>query len=161
MKTDLVIGGLLIHDGKVLLIHHKGLDIWIPLGGHIDEDETPDDAVIREFKEEMNLDVKLLNKNEIPAKGNIVKHLAVPFYVNVHRISGVKGMEEHDHCCLFYLCTISDPRSIEKIKVDESELKDHAWFSPEELNQERIPADTRNIALKAFELYKRIKAGEH
>jgi hypothetical protein len=45
--------------------------------------------------------------------------------------------------------------------VDESELKDHAWFSPEELNQERIPADTRNIALKAFELYKRIKAGEH
>ena len=154
MKTDLVVSGYLIHGGKVLLIHHKNMDVWIPPGGHIDENETPDDALIREFREEMNLDVQILNRNEISPSGNIVRQLAVPFYVNVHRISGVKGMEEHDHCCIYYLCAAEH---LEGMRPDRSEVKDYAWFSPEELDQPHIPADTRNIALKAFKIYDRIK----
>lgn len=50
MKTDLVIGAFLIHNNKVLLIHHKKLNLWLPPGGHIEKNETPDDAVKREFK---------------------------------------------------------------------------------------------------------------
>lgn len=153
MKTDLVVSGYIIHGGKVLLIHHKGMDVWIPPGGHIEEDETPDHAVIRELKEELGLDVEILNRNDISPSGNIVEQLAVPFYVNVHRIKGVKGVEEHNHCCLYYLCVTND---LKNMKPDRSEVKDHAWFTPEELDQPHIPADTRNIALKAFELHERI-----
>ena len=58
MKTDLVIGGYLIHEGKTLLIHHKAIDSWFPVGGHIEKNETPDEAVVREFKEELNIDVE-------------------------------------------------------------------------------------------------------
>ena len=97
MKTDLVVSGYLIHEGKILLIDHKKLGKWLPPGGHIDENETPDDSLIREFKEEVNLDVELVGKMlDVPLN----KVLAVPFYVEVHNVG------DHDHCCFFYLCKL-------------------------------------------------------
>jgi 8-oxo-dGTP pyrophosphatase MutT (NUDIX family) len=147
MKTDLVIEGFLICNNKLLLIHHKKLDLWLPPGGHIERDETPDEAVEREFKEELGLEVEILNRNDVHMGGNIVKQLAVPFYVNVHNVG------DHDHCCFFYLCTTKYP---EKIKVNKSELKDFCWFSAGELDQKFVPADVRNIAMKAFDLFKLI-----
>ena len=65
MKTDLVVAGYLFHNNKVLLIHHKKLDIWIPPGGHIDENETPDEALEREIMEELNLNIEILNRNDV------------------------------------------------------------------------------------------------
>lgn len=143
MKTDLVVAGFLIHNGKLLLIHHRKLDIWIPLGGHIDEDETPDQALKREFKEELNLDIEILNFNHITNKGFVRKELAVPFYVNVHSVG------DHDHCCFYYLCKLKS----ENIVVNEKELKGFEWFTVEELNQEHVPEDVKEIALKAFEMF--------
>lgn len=148
MKTDLVVAGYIIHENKVLLIHHRKLDIWIPPGGHIEKDETPDDAVRREFKEELNLDVEILNSNDIPEEGNITEQLAVPFHVNVHNVG------DHEHCCFFYLCI---PRNPNEIKVNRRELNDFKWFSPEELDQEHIPPDVSNIAKKAFALFEQLK----
>jgi len=141
MKTDLVVAGYLIHDNKVLLVHHKKLDKWLPPGGHIHENETPNEAIKREFKEELNLDVEILNRNDIPREGNITEQLAVPFYVNVHNVG------DHEHCCFFYLCK---PKNPESLKLNKSELKDFKWFPPKQLDQDHIPADVRNIAKKAF-----------
>jgi len=151
MKTDLVIGAYVMHENKVLLIHHKKLDKWLPPGGHIEENETPDEAVKRELREELGLEVKILNMSDIPAEGNVVEQLAIPFYVNVHNVG------DHNHCCFFYLCVPENP---EKMSVNKSELKDFAWFSPEELKQEKVPVDVRNESIKAFELFKSLKLGK-
>ena len=146
MKTQLVVAGYLINQDKVLLIHHKKLDMWLPPGGHIDENETPDEALIREFQEELNLEIEILNRNDVLVSGNIKKQLAVPFYVNVHSVG------DHDHCCFYYLCK---SKSLEKLKINP-ELKNFGWFSKEQLNQKHIPKDVGNIALKAFELDERL-----
>ena len=53
MKTDLVVGGYIFHNNKLLLIHHNKLDLWLPVGGHIDPNEIPDDAIKREAQEEV------------------------------------------------------------------------------------------------------------
>lgn len=147
MKTQLVICGYLIHNNKVLLIHHKKLDLWLPPGGHIEENETPDDAVKREFKEEVNLDVEILNRNDVQ-NTETVRQLAVPFYVNVHNVG------DHNHCCFFYLC---ETENSEKLKINKNELKDFGWFSIEDLNQKHIPHDIREEAKKAFKLYHSLK----
>ena len=42
---------------KILFIHHKKLNKWLFVGGHIEENEDPETAVIREIKEETNLDI--------------------------------------------------------------------------------------------------------
>ncbi len=72
---------------------------WLPVGGHIEQNETPDEALLREIKEETNLDVELLNKPAISEKGNVKEVLAVPFHVIVHQFN----------LLVFYWCTIREP----------------------------------------------------
>ena len=43
-KIDFTVAIFVVHDGKVLLIHHRKLDQWLPLGGHIELDEDPEIA---------------------------------------------------------------------------------------------------------------------
>ena len=148
MKTDLVVAGYIVHDNQVLLIHHKKLNLWLPVGGHIDQNETPDQALQREIKEETNLEIKILNQPDIPLVGNIRKNLAAPFYVNVHSVGN------HDHCCLYYLCQVLNP---DQLKINQ-ELKNFSWFSKKDLEQKHIPEDVKHQCLKAFELYNQLES---
>ncbi len=34
--------------GRLLLHRHRKLDMWLPPGGHVERDELPDDAAVRE-----------------------------------------------------------------------------------------------------------------
>jgi len=125
-----------------LLIHHGKLDLWLPVGGHIEKDETPDEALIREIKEETNLDVEILNKPDISTEGNIENVLATPVHVNVHSVG------DHDHCSFFYVCRAKNP---ETLKINE-ELKGFKWVTKEELQEDFVPVGVRNFTLKAFEV---------
>ena len=51
-KIDLVVTGYIFDEnGRQLLIHHNKLNMWLPPGGHIEANETPDEALVREIKE--------------------------------------------------------------------------------------------------------------
>jgi len=143
MKTDLVVAGYIIHDNKVLLIHHKKLSLWLPVGGHIEKDETPDEAMVREAKEEVGIDIEIRNRSELPFGKNVKKNLAVPFHVNVHSAG------DHDHCCFFYLCSCKD----KNLEINTNEVNGSQWFSSEELKDEKVPLDVRHIAWKALEMH--------
>lgn len=145
IKTDLVVAGYIFHKDKVLLIHHRKLGLWLPVGGHIEENETPDQALLREIKEETGIDVEMMNKSNLPVEGNTKCNLATPFYVNIHSVGN------HDHCCLFYVCKAINP---EKLKINK-ELKNFEWFTKHDvtLNKKPVPVDVKNQCLKAFELF--------
>lgn len=55
--------GFIIQDHKILLIQHSqkstGLSYWVIPGGGLDGSETEEECVIREMREETNLDVKI------------------------------------------------------------------------------------------------------
>lgn len=54
--TDLVVGALLDED-KILIGQRKDSDLWELPGGKIEENESPYDAIRREWKEELDIDV--------------------------------------------------------------------------------------------------------
>lgn len=49
---------MLWHEEKLLLIHHKKLDLWLTPGGHIDPGELPHEAAVRECFEETGVRVQ-------------------------------------------------------------------------------------------------------
>ncbi len=62
-------GGMLIYEGKVLLVKHKKLGIWLNPGGHIDEGELPHEAAQREFFEETGVKVVAVDALSLPGAG--------------------------------------------------------------------------------------------
>ena len=53
----------IVHKNKVLLHLHKKYEVILPIGGHIDDNELPEKACIREAKEEAGLNIKLYSAN--------------------------------------------------------------------------------------------------
>ncbi len=95
-KIDFTVAIFVVHDGKVLLIHHRKLDQWLPLGGHIELDEDPEQAALREAKEESGLDVELLGERP-PTAGPGTRALIAPRFLDIHRIN-----ETHEHIGMIY-----------------------------------------------------------
>jgi ADP-ribose pyrophosphatase YjhB (NUDIX family) len=59
-KLDFVSDVFIVHENKVLLRKHDKYKIWLSVGGHIEAGEDPTEAAIREVKEEVGLDIKLV-----------------------------------------------------------------------------------------------------
>jgi len=95
-KIDFTVAIFVVHDGKILLIHHRRLDKWLPLGGHIELDEDPEQAAWREAKEESGLDVELLGERP-PTTGSGTRALIAPRFLDIHRINPT-----HEHIGMIY-----------------------------------------------------------
>ncbi len=95
-KIDFTVAIFVVHDGKILLIHHRKLDKWLPLGGHIELDEDPEQAALREAKEESGLDVELLGERP-PTTSPGTRALIAPRFLDIHRIS-----DTHEHIGMIY-----------------------------------------------------------
>jgi ADP-ribose pyrophosphatase YjhB (NUDIX family) len=49
-----------LHDGAVLLVHHRRLGAWLPVGGELEPGESPLEAAARELREETGLEGRFL-----------------------------------------------------------------------------------------------------
>jgi 8-oxo-dGTP pyrophosphatase MutT (NUDIX family) len=95
-KIDFTVAIFVVHNEKILLIHHRKLDKWLPLGGHIELDEDPEQAALREAKEESGLDVELLGERP-PTTSPGTRALIAPRFLDIHRIS-----DTHEHIGMIY-----------------------------------------------------------
>jgi 8-oxo-dGTP pyrophosphatase MutT (NUDIX family) len=95
-RIDFTVAIFVVHDGKILVIHHRNLNKWLPLGGHIELDEDPEQAALREAKEESGLDVELLGERP-PTTGPGTRALIAPRFLDIHRINAT-----HEHIGMIY-----------------------------------------------------------
>jgi 8-oxo-dGTP pyrophosphatase MutT (NUDIX family) len=122
-KIDFTVAIFVIHDRKVLLIHHRKLDKWLPLGGHIELDEDPETAALREAKEESGLEVELLGERP-PTTEPGTRALIAPRFLDIHRITGT-----HEHIGMIYWARPKDG----KVTLAADEHHDIRWCSVAEL----------------------------
>lgn len=86
-------------EPRVLLHEHARLERWLPPGGHIELDELPDEAALREVLEETGLAVELVGEQvPIPSLAGEARQLARPAGVQLVEIS-----PDHEHVDLVYL----------------------------------------------------------
>jgi 8-oxo-dGTP pyrophosphatase MutT (NUDIX family) len=123
-KIDFTVAIFVVHDGKVLLIHHRKLNKWLPLGGHIELDEDPEQAALREAKEESGLDVELIGERP-PTTSPGTRALIAPRFLDIHRIT-----EMHEHIGMIYWAR---PRRGE-LALAAEEHHDIRWCSGNDLN---------------------------
>lgn len=123
-KIDFTVAIFVVHDAKILLIHHRKLDKWLPLGGHIELDEDPEQAALREAKEESGLDVELLGERA-PTTEPGTRALVTPRFLDIHRIS-----DTHEHIGLIYWAR---PKT-NNVKLAEEEHHDIRWCSAADLD---------------------------
>ncbi len=140
---DFVISVFIVHRNKVLLIYHKKYKEWLPIGGHVELDEDPEEALYREIEEESGLAVKILAK--APAIGHRgVKPIPTPAFLDVHRIG-----PRHKHIAFVYF---GKSKSY-KVKLHTREHREYRWLSKEELSNPRfgLTRSIRFYCLKALE----------
>lgn len=61
---------------KILLVKHKKLSRWVQPGGHIEHNEFPEEAAIREAFEETGIKIKLLGER-FPREEDFIRPLGV------------------------------------------------------------------------------------
>jgi 8-oxo-dGTP pyrophosphatase MutT (NUDIX family) len=125
-KIDFTVAIFVVHDGKILLIHHRKLAKWLPLGGHIELDEDPEQAALREAKEESGLDVELLGECP-PTTSPGTRALLAPRFLDIHRIN-----ETHEHIGLLYWAR---PKKSAAVQLATAEHHDIRWCAIDELEK--------------------------
>ena len=105
-----IIAGVVIEqDGKILLVQEKKEKVrglWNFPAGHVQEGETEEAAAIREAKEEVNLDVALIEKL------GVFTNEKDPKPKHAFKAEVIGG----------------------ELQIPKEELLDAQWFTPEEIN---------------------------
>ena len=143
-KIDFTASTYIVFSGKVLLHKHKVLGIWLPPGGHIELEEDPNEAAIREAKEETGLDVELIGEKKTYSTSFSARDLIPPRFLNRHYFDETR---KHEHVDLAYFA---------RAKSDNAHPEEGGgeirWFSKEELeqNDEGVLPDVCQHALAAL-----------
>ncbi|HUJ13980.1 MAG TPA: NUDIX domain-containing protein [Thermoanaerobaculia bacterium] len=95
-------------DSRLLLHHHRRLNRWLQMGGHLEPGEQPRIAALREAAEESGL-------RDLEVIGGIAD-------LDVHVIPAGRGEPEHRHFDVRYIARTASPRAIVMDARESNEL---------------------------------------
>ncbi|HEX6179011.1 MAG TPA: NUDIX hydrolase [Thermoanaerobaculia bacterium] len=122
--------------GRLLLHYHRRLCRWLQMGGHLEDEESPLEAALREGAEESGLhDLE-------PMSGE-------PFDLDIHPIPAGKGEPDHRHFDVRYIARTNEP---ERITIDAAESVDLRWSTLEQAAEMMSSPESRRAIAKIAKL---------
>jgi 8-oxo-dGTP pyrophosphatase MutT (NUDIX family) len=118
-----------------VLLHHRKLERWLQLGGHVDGDPDVRRAALREAREESGLRTLRMIADDV-------------YDIDVHRIPARGAEPEHDHYDLRFALE-ADPR---EPLVRNEESHDVRWIALSDLATYEIDDSVRRLAAKTAAL---------
>lgn len=128
-----------------LFLFHPKLNTWLPPGGHIEPNETPEEAARREIAEEIgDVELNFVVKGDPPQ----VIDVRTEILLQPHVILSEQIETDHYHLDMIFIAEIDKNQ-----KYHSPEGLDLKWFTIEEIkNTPDIFNNVKQIALKGFRL---------
>ena len=137
-SRDWAVATFVVWRCAVMLHRHAKLGLWLPCGGHVEADELPDVAAVREVLEESGVRVRLVGAPPVASRDP--RALVPPRGVQLSRIA-----DDHEHVDLIYLA-IPEPGYAGAL-LDDPTL---GWYGPGDLA--RLPLSDEVRAWTALAL---------
>ena len=154
---DVCVTAFIVHRNKVMLGIHQKSQQMLPPGGHLEDGETFEHALLREVFEETNMPVHILQPPGFPAfRDEHATQCVPPVFVDYHRVN-----EHHMHQALCYLCRPDEHRQARPHFAQSAEFRELDFYSAEQIddmfhneNPAKIMPSVRQYCLTALELAK-------
>lgn len=129
MQRQFTATAYVLDKNQVLLLWHRKLGKWLPPGGHMEANETPPEAVVREVKEETGLDVEIIQDERVWVERWNASSFPRPYLCLLEEIPPMGDQPAHQHMDLLYLA-----RPVNGC-IHSSEREDHdvRWFTWEQV----------------------------
>lgn len=104
ITRDFTVAVFVVHNRHVLLHLHPKIGLWLPPGGHIDAPELPDEAAVREVREEAGIEIALVGERGVELNGTgMPMQLVRPEGIQLETITA-----DHQHIDLIYFARVED-----------------------------------------------------
>jgi 8-oxo-dGTP diphosphatase len=123
--------------GRVLVIHHRRLGTWLPIGGELEPGETPLEAAVRELGEESGLE------GRFSVLRGACDGVPAGFLGYEEHMAGNKGL----HMNFVFVADIETEAAI----VPNHEFSEFRWVDREELAALTSPVNVREFGYLALD----------
>lgn len=153
MERHFTATGFLVQDEATLLHWHAKLESWLPPGGHIEPNEDPVQAVLREVEEETGVVAEVVPTGGVSSNLSYPREVPPPLTIMIEDIDDpARGF--HQHIDFIYVCR---PKGrVEAVPdgwrwVTREELAAGVALARSGHGGAPPPDDVRLLAAKAFE----------
>lgn len=147
ITRDFTVAVFVVHHDHVLLHPHRKLGIWLPPGGHIEPNELPDEAALREVEEEAGITVELVGGYGVEIDDPAApQQLVRPQGIQLEDIS-----PGHQHIDLIYYARPAGALADEL----PPPIDDMRWLREEDLDAIGLTDEVRTWALQALRAFRR------
>lgn len=152
MQRQFVASAFVFSEERTLLIYHRKLQKWLCPGGHVDPNELPSEAAIREVLEETGLEVEILSEEHVWVDNWNATSFPRPYLCMLEEIPAYGTQPAHQHIDFVY---ISRPVKGQET-LNDSETDGLRWFTLEEVDaltsDSEIFSETKSTIHSIFDL---------
>jgi 8-oxo-dGTP pyrophosphatase MutT (NUDIX family) len=152
MQRQFTASVYIISEARVLLIHHRKLQMWLPPGGHVEPDELPSETAVREALEETGLEIELLSDEHLWVQRWNARSLPRPYLCLLEEIPAHGETAAHQHIDQIYLARPIGGKEM----LNVAETGGLRWFTCADIHSLQsdveIFAETKEVISTIFDL---------
>ncbi len=160
MRRHMTVTTFISVGGCTLLHWHEKNRMWLPAGGHIEPDEDPLQAAVREALEETGLSIVIL-PTSAPYSYQEPPQLPAPVTIMVEEIRATPSEPAHQHLDMIYFGRLDGQSDVKDVSLPSTDswrwvsaeaLRDNDGLAPGDgMPSVAVAEDVRVLALAAID----------